>query len=144
MMRHNTSFHRDADIIMGCRATDHVSMSEFVRTPTCSRDLSPCGAGRCAARMGTQTAHAHLHGIECVERFRPSFKSKPWIGESGLGGDVHLYRYSVLVPVLVGRSVGWLVGRSDYSCSIILYVQLYLRGWGGRGGSLGSSLKFTR
>ena len=28
----------------------------------------PCGAGRCAARMGTQTAHAHLHGIECVER----------------------------------------------------------------------------
>ena len=27
-----------------------------------------CGAGRCVARMGTQTAHAHLHGIECVER----------------------------------------------------------------------------
>ena len=28
--------------------------------------LRPCGAGRCAARMGTQTAHAHLHGIECL------------------------------------------------------------------------------
>ena len=25
-------------------------------------------AGRCVARMGTQAAHAHLHGIECVER----------------------------------------------------------------------------
>ena len=25
-------------------------------------------AWRCAARMGTQAAHAHLHGIECVER----------------------------------------------------------------------------
>ena len=22
----------------------------------------------CVARMGTQAAHAHLHGIECVER----------------------------------------------------------------------------
>ena len=22
-------------------------------------------AGRCVARMGTQAAHAHLHGIEC-------------------------------------------------------------------------------
>ena len=28
----------------------------------------PCGAARCAARMGSQTAQAHLHGIECVER----------------------------------------------------------------------------
>ena len=28
----------------------------------------PCGAARCAARMGTQTTQAHLHGIECVER----------------------------------------------------------------------------
>ena len=26
------------------------------------------GAGRCAARHGTQAAHAHLHEIECVER----------------------------------------------------------------------------
>ena len=25
-------------------------------------------AGRCVARMGTQAAHAHLHGIECVGR----------------------------------------------------------------------------
>ena len=25
-------------------------------------------AGRCAARHGTQAAHAHLHEIECVER----------------------------------------------------------------------------
>ena len=25
-------------------------------------------AGRCAARLGTQAAHAHLHEIECVER----------------------------------------------------------------------------
>ena len=22
----------------------------------------------CVARMGTQAAHAHMHGIECVER----------------------------------------------------------------------------
>ena len=26
------------------------------------------GAGRCAGGMGTQATHAHLHGIECVER----------------------------------------------------------------------------
>ena len=28
----------------------------------------PSFARRCAAHMGTQTAHAHLHGIERVER----------------------------------------------------------------------------
>ena len=34
VMWHNTSFYCDADIIMGCRATDHVIMSEYARTRT--------------------------------------------------------------------------------------------------------------
>ena len=37
--------------------------------PSPSSRGRPCGAGRCATRMGTQIAHAHLHGIErSVER----------------------------------------------------------------------------
>ena len=39
------------------------------------------GAGRCAAGMGTQATHAHLHGIECVERLglNPLMRALVWL-----------------------------------------------------------------
>ena len=38
-------------------------------------------AGRCAARQGTQAAHAHLHEIECVERLglNPLMRALVWL-----------------------------------------------------------------
>ena len=35
----------------------------------------------CVARMGTQAAHAHLHGIECVERLglNPLMRALVWL-----------------------------------------------------------------
>ena len=39
------------------------------------------GAGRCAGGMGTQATHAHLHGIECVERLglNPLMRALVWL-----------------------------------------------------------------
>ena len=41
------------------------------------------GAGRCAGGMGTQATHAHLHGIECVERLglNPLMRALVWLLE---------------------------------------------------------------
>ena len=41
------------------------------------------GARRCAGGMGTQATHAHLHGIECVERLglNPLMRALVWLLE---------------------------------------------------------------